>query len=211
MHPSGICSQCRRLSCTKPCKVCGQTGRNLYDGVCTSCRSKAKSKETKRYLTEAIVDAQKTLLLLVELNNGMSYRAAANPDEVKAVKNQLMQNISLLNACLSGTPANRLAKQMGISSYELEARLQAILKGHTWLFADHCPEIDVKATGLNICSRLEAHEILKSELRLYLGYTSAEAIYRWPEGKNLPTLQNLYAISQILGISINELLVTVPA
>ena len=120
-----------------------------------------------------------------------------NLDEVKAVKNQLMQNISLLNACLSG--------------YELEARLQAILKGHTWLFADHCPEIDVKATGLNICSRLEAHEILKSELRLYLGYTSAEAIYRWPEGKNLPTLQNLYAISQILGISINELLVTVPA
>ena len=76
-HPSGICSQCRRLSCTKPCKVCGQTGRNLYDGVCTSCRSKAKSKETKRYLTEAIADTQKTLLLLVELNNGMSYRAAA--------------------------------------------------------------------------------------------------------------------------------------
>ena len=101
-----------------------------------------------------------------------------NLDEVKAVKNQLMQNISLLNACLSGRSANRLAKQMGISSYELEARLQAILKGHTWLFADHCPEIDVKATGLNICSRLEAHEILKSELRFYLGYTSAEAIYR---------------------------------
>ena len=128
-----------------------------------------------------------------------------NLDEVKAVKNQLTQNISLLNAYLSGTPANRLAKQMGISSYELEARLQAILKGHTW------PEIDVKATGLNICSRLEAHEILKSELRLYLGYTSAEAIYRWPEGKNLPTLQNLYAISKILGVSINDLLVTVSA
>ena len=29
--------------------------------------------------------------------------------------------------------------------------------------------------------------------------------------KNLPTLQNLYAISQILGVSINDLLVTVPA
>ena len=129
-----------------------------------------------------------------------------NLDEVKAVKNQLMQNISLLNAYLSGTPANRIAKQMGISSYELEARLQAILKGHTWLFTAHCPEIDVKATGLNICSRLEAHEILKSELRLYLGYT-----YRWPEGKNLPTLQNLYAISRIVGVSINDLLVTVPA
>ena len=97
------------------------------------------------------------------------------------------------------------------SGYELEARLQAILKGHTWLFVAHCPVIDVKATGRNICSRLEAHEILKSELRLYLGYTSAEAIYRWPKGKNLPTLQNFYAISRILGVSINDLLVTVPA
>ena len=134
-----------------------------------------------------------------------------NLAEVKAVKKQMMQNISLLNAYLSDTPVNRIAKQMGISSYELEARLQAILKGHTWLFTAHCPEIDVQATGLNICSRLEAHEILKSELRLYLGYTSAEAIYRWPEGKNLPTLQNLYAISQILDVSINDLLVTVSA
>lgn len=134
-----------------------------------------------------------------------------NPAEVMAVKNQLTQNINLLNACLPGAPINRIAKQMGISSYELEARLQAILKGHTWLFAAHCPEIDVRATGLNICSRLEAHEILKSELRLYLGYTSAEAIYRWSEGKNLPTPQNLYAISRILGVSINDLLVTVSA
>ena len=75
----------------------------------------------------------------------------------------------------------------------------------------HCPEIDVRATGRNICSHLEAHEILKSEFRLYLGYTSAEAIYRSPKGKNLPTLQNLYAISRILGVSINDLLVTVPA
>ena len=102
-------------------------------------------------------------------------------------------------------------EEVGRQRREQEARLQAILKGHTWLFTAHCPDIDVKATGLNICSRLEAHEILKSELRLYLGYTSAEAIYRWPEGKNLPTLQNLHAISQILGMSINELLVTVPA
>ena len=77
MHPSGICSQCRRLSCTKPCKVCGQTGRNLYDGVCSSCRSKAKSKEAKHYLTEAIDDTQKTLLLLVEPTNGITYPAAA--------------------------------------------------------------------------------------------------------------------------------------
>ena len=109
-----------------------------------------------------------------------------NLDEVKAVKNQLTQNISLLNAYLAGAPTNRMAKQMGISSYEVEARLQAILKGHTWLFTAHCPEIDVHATGLNICSRLEAHEILKSELRLYLGYTSAEQFTVGRKAKTSP-------------------------
>ena len=133
--------------------------------------------------------------------------AASAVDSV--VQNRVRFAVKLVAIYMMVFAPHAAAKQMGISSYELEARLQAILKGHTWLFATHCPEIDVKATGLNICSRLEAHEILKSELRLYLGYTSAEAIYRWPEGKNLPALQNLYAISQILGVSINDLLVTV--
>ena len=64
MHPSGICSQCRRLSCTKPCKICGETGRNLYDGVCTSCRTKAKTQRAKAFYPKAIEQVRQTLTLL---------------------------------------------------------------------------------------------------------------------------------------------------
>ena len=72
-----ICSQCARRTCTVPCKVCGNTGRRLYDGICASCRSKAKANDSRSYLNEMIADEQKTLLLLVELREGLSYRDAA--------------------------------------------------------------------------------------------------------------------------------------
>lgn len=72
-----ICSQCARRTCTIPCKVCGNTGRRLYDGICTTCRNKAKATDSKAHLNEMIADEQKTLLLLVELREGLSYRDAA--------------------------------------------------------------------------------------------------------------------------------------
>lgn len=72
-----ICSQCARRTCTIPCKVCGNTGRRLYDGICASCRNSAKVNDSKAHLDEMIADEQKTLLLLVELREGLSYRDAA--------------------------------------------------------------------------------------------------------------------------------------
>lgn len=77
-HPSGICSQCRRLSCTKPCKVCGETGRNLYDGVCTSCRTKAKTQRAKTFYPKAIEQVRQTLTLLELLDKGLSFGNAAS-------------------------------------------------------------------------------------------------------------------------------------
>ena len=78
MHPSGICSQCRRLSCTKPCKICGETGRNLYDGVCTSCRTKAKTQRAKTFYPKAIEQVRQTLTLLELLDKGLSFGDAAS-------------------------------------------------------------------------------------------------------------------------------------
>lgn len=77
-HPSGICSQCRRLSCTKPCKICGQTGRNLYDGVCTSCRTKAKTQRARASYPKAIEQVRQTLTLLELLDKGLSFGNAAS-------------------------------------------------------------------------------------------------------------------------------------
>ena len=85
MHPGGICSQCRRLSCTKPCNVCGQTGRNLYDGVCTSCRTKAKTQRAKTFYPKAIEQVRQTLTLLELLDKGLSFGNAAAYMRVKTV------------------------------------------------------------------------------------------------------------------------------
>lgn len=72
-----ICSQCARLTCTVPCKICGNTGRRLYNSACASCRNSAKVNDSKAHLDEVIANEQKTLLLLVELREGLSYRDAA--------------------------------------------------------------------------------------------------------------------------------------
>ena len=80
---------------------------------------------------------------------------------------------------------------------------------HNVIFLRRVPNVGTLLFSLRL--KIQASVGSEPADAFYYRYTSAEAIYRWPEGKNLPTLQNLYAISQILGISINELLVTVPA
>ena len=130
-----------------------------------------------------------------------------NTEEIQAVREQLMQNQKLLDAYLDGTPICTIAKQQGISHEEAEARLHALLKGHSWFFYRPFPRIDIPATGQNILAHLERRGILRSELQLYLGYTSLETPYRWFEGKNLPSLENFYVISRILDTTINDLIV----
>lgn len=128
-------------------------------------------------------------------------------EEMKAVKEQLMQNQQLLDAYLDNTPIYAIAKQQGVSHEEVEARLHALLKGHGWFFYRPYPQIDIPATGQNILAHLEQRGILRSELQLYLGYASLETPYRWFEGKNLPNLENFYVISRILDTTINDLIV----
>ena len=45
-----------------------------------------------------------------------------------------------------------------------------------------------------------------SELQQFLHLGSVQAVYMWFEGKRLPNLDNMYAISKYLGLPIEELL-----
>ena len=56
------------------------------------------------------------------------------------------------------------------------------------------PTIDLKATGENI-------------IRLRKAFEEPQAIYKWQQGKSLPTVDNLFALSRLFGISMNEILV----
>ncbi len=69
------------------------------------------------------------------------------------------------------------------------------------------PVIDVAATGRNIRRlRLEKGYTVR-ELQEYLGTDCPQGIYHWQSGRNLPSTDNLYALSKLWGVSINDILV----
>ena len=69
------------------------------------------------------------------------------------------------------------------------------------------PTIDLVATGKNIIRLRKAHGLTVRQLQLYFGFEEPQAIYKWQQGKCLPSVDNLYALSRLLGVSMNEILV----
>lgn len=69
------------------------------------------------------------------------------------------------------------------------------------------PVIDVEATGKNISRLRKESGITVKELSKYLGMENTNSVYRWFRGEALPTLDNMYAISMLFGITMNEIVV----
>lgn len=71
------------------------------------------------------------------------------------------------------------------------------------------PVIDPIATGKNILTlRLEKGFSVR-QLQEYFGFEEPQAIYRWQYGKTLPSVDNLYALSLVLGVPMEKILVPV--
>ena len=69
------------------------------------------------------------------------------------------------------------------------------------------PVIDIVATGRNIRRlRLEKGYSVNA-LQEYLGLSCPQGIYHWQAGRSLPSVDNLYAVSRLWGVSMNEILV----
>lgn len=69
------------------------------------------------------------------------------------------------------------------------------------------PVIDIAATGRNIYRlRLEKGYSV-NELQDYLGLGCPQGIYHWQAGKSLPSVDNLYAVSRLWNVSMNDILV----
>lgn len=70
------------------------------------------------------------------------------------------------------------------------------------------PVIDLKATGQNIKTLRMAAGISVRELQTILGFTNPQAIYKWQNGDSLPSVDNLVILAAVLGVTIDEILVT---
>ena len=69
------------------------------------------------------------------------------------------------------------------------------------------PIVDVEATGIRIRKLLDDANISIRELQDIMGFTTRNAIYKWTEGKCLPSIDNLVVLSMVLGVSMNEIVV----
>ena len=69
------------------------------------------------------------------------------------------------------------------------------------------PVIDPVATGKNILRLRNARGMSVRDMQAFFGFDAPQAIYKWQQGTSLPTVDNLYALSALLEVSMEEILI----
>ena len=72
------------------------------------------------------------------------------------------------------------------------------------------PVIDLEATGKNILRLRQAKGLTVRDMQGYFRFEEPRAIYKWQSGQSLPTVDNLLALSHLLEVSMEEILVSNP-
>lgn len=67
------------------------------------------------------------------------------------------------------------------------------------------PTIDKIATGKQIKKIMDEKGITVRQIQQYLGLSCVQGIYHWFDGSSLPTLDNLYALSELLQVPMDVL------
>lgn len=67
------------------------------------------------------------------------------------------------------------------------------------------PVIDVKATGENILRRRLEKGCTVLDVQRYLNLACPQSVYHWQAGRTLPNIDNFYALSVLLGTTVNGL------
>ena len=70
------------------------------------------------------------------------------------------------------------------------------------------PVIDPVATGENIQRLRREKGLSVKDLQTFFGFEEPQAIYKWQRGKSLPSVDNLYALSVLLNVPMDDILVT---
>ncbi len=68
------------------------------------------------------------------------------------------------------------------------------------------PVIDVEKTGQNIKHIMQMRGMTVKDIQSFLELSTPQSIYHWFDGRNLPTLDNLYALSELFCLPIDALI-----
>ena len=69
------------------------------------------------------------------------------------------------------------------------------------------PTLNLKETGNRIKALRVRGGYSVEDVACYMGFTGPQAVYKWEWGKSLPTVDNLYALSKLFGVTIENILV----
>lgn len=67
------------------------------------------------------------------------------------------------------------------------------------------PVINLRETGVNLHRIMDKRGITSKDIKEYLNLTSVQSVYNWCNGLNMPTIDNLYALSQLFQVPIDEI------
>ena len=70
------------------------------------------------------------------------------------------------------------------------------------------PVLDLEATGTKIKTLMKQRGITPRQLQVLLDFPYVQTVYNWYQGKNMPTIDNLVVLAQILGVTMDEIVVT---
>jgi transcriptional regulator with XRE-family HTH domain len=69
------------------------------------------------------------------------------------------------------------------------------------------PTIDMTATGENIVRLRKLRGLTVRDVQEFFGFEEPQAVYKWQQGRSLPTVDNLYALSYLFEVPMNDILV----
>ena len=67
--------------------------------------------------------------------------------------------------------------------------------------------IDMRATGVHLKELLDERGITVQDVQEAMGFASKQAVYHWLNGSNMPSVDNLYALSRYLNVQMENVIV----
>lgn len=68
------------------------------------------------------------------------------------------------------------------------------------------PVIDKKKTGINLRLMMDERGLTVKDVQQYLKLGSVQSVYHWLNGISLPTVDNLYALSYLFQVPVDDMI-----
>lgn len=67
------------------------------------------------------------------------------------------------------------------------------------------PRINKRETGVNLRRIMDKRGVTAKDVQQYLGLECVQSVYRWLDGINVPTVDKLYALSELLQVPMDAI------